>query len=344
MSSQFFSNAENGVNQTSWGRVQIYNGSNYSQFKSSIKNVLEIACVWSIVAGDELKPVRKEDNDITPSEVGNWISRNERAMTIIVGSIDSIHRTDEFRAALATRSAAALWNEVLKLNGSPDGLLYTTFRIEFYDSFFDPENSPLTDFYAKMREMQKMLLGTDRPITDADILERILMSIHEFPAERVNWHGAEWQILPNKYTLKEAITILREAEKLNPAASRPVANQSQNFANFVDTGKGNRGQDGRSRGGSRGRGRGGINKHQNNARGGSRGRGHRGNVRGVNNLRNNHRNSNRIFNDNGHGHVGRNNCGFCYHLGHWQKDYTAFQKARDRLTNLRPEKLKNVQI
>ncbi|KAI0993311.1 hypothetical protein K3495_g14874 [Podosphaera aphanis] len=115
---QFLANVEYGVNQTSWSRVQLYTVSKYSQFESSIKNVLEIACVWSIVAGDEFKPVRKANNDSTPSELGNWIPRNERVMAIIVGSIDGVHRIDEFRAALGTRTAATLWKQVLKLNGS----------------------------------------------------------------------------------------------------------------------------------------------------------------------------------------------------------------------------------
>ncbi|KAI0993310.1 hypothetical protein K3495_g14873 [Podosphaera aphanis] len=39
--------------------------------------------------------------------------------------------------------------------------------------------------------------------------------------------------LSNKYTLKEAIPVLREAEKLNLATSQPAVNQSPKSAKFV---------------------------------------------------------------------------------------------------------------
>ncbi|RKF60989.1 hypothetical protein OnM2_045075 [Erysiphe neolycopersici] len=94
-------------------------------------------------------------------------------MTIIIGSIDPIHRSKNFRAALATRGAANLWKEVVKFSGSSDGILNTA-----------------NNFYALFAEKQRILLGTNRPITDDDILERILMSLHKIPAEKVNWHGA----------------------------------------------------------------------------------------------------------------------------------------------------------
>ncbi|KAI1004097.1 hypothetical protein K3495_g4111 [Podosphaera aphanis] len=64
--------SENGANQTTWRRVSIYNGTNYHEFKSISKNVLEIACVWSIVASDEKKPIKVAGNaSITDSDISN---------------------------------------------------------------------------------------------------------------------------------------------------------------------------------------------------------------------------------------------------------------------------------
>ncbi|KAI1007972.1 hypothetical protein K3495_g253 [Podosphaera aphanis] len=156
-------------------RVSIYSGTNYYEFESTIKNVLEIACVWFIVAGDEKKPIKAAGNaGITDADISNWVSCNERAMMIIVGSVHSIHQTIKFRNALAARDAAALWDEVKSFNSSPDGLLNTNVRIEFYELNFDPDKSTFAEHYAKLVEMQKLLLGTYQTLTDAEILDKIL--------------------------------------------------------------------------------------------------------------------------------------------------------------------------
>ncbi|KAI0994560.1 hypothetical protein K3495_g13621 [Podosphaera aphanis] len=309
-------NSENGFNQTTWGRVSIYNGTNYYEFESTIKNVLEIACVWSIVAGDEKKPIKATGNaGITDADISNWVSRNERAMMIIVGSVDSIHRTVKFRNTLAARDAAALWDEVKSFNSSPDGLLNTNVRIEFYEHNFDPDKSTFAEHYAKLVKMQKLLLGTDRPLTDGEILDRIIASIHKLPADKVNWHGAEYRIRSCKLKLTEAIPVLQEAKQMNPSVS-PAATS----ANFASNSSDNRDRNTKGRGGYRGRGRGG------------RGRGRGGEGR-FSNGRNNNRNANRFNNENRNSHVGNNSCGFCYQPGHWQKDCAALREARNRYHN-----------
>ncbi|KAI0995899.1 hypothetical protein K3495_g12282 [Podosphaera aphanis] len=325
-------NSENGVNQTTWGRASIYSGINYHEFESTIKNVLEIARVWSIVAGDEKKPIKVAGNaSITDADISNWVSRNERSMMIIVGSVDSIHRTIKFRNALAARDAAALWDEVKSFNSSPDGLLNTNVRIEFYEHNFDPDKSTFAEHYAKLVKMQKLLLGTDRPPTDSEILDRIIASIHKLPAEKVNWHGAEYRIRSGKLKLTEAIPVLQEAEKMNPSV--PPAATSANFAsNSTD----NRDRNTKGRGGYRGRGRGGVSKSQDQSRQDTRGRGRYSSSRqeGIfSNGRNNNRNANRFNNENSNSHVGNNSCGFCYQPGHWQKDFAALREARSRYHN-----------
>ncbi|KAI0995608.1 hypothetical protein K3495_g12573 [Podosphaera aphanis] len=95
-------------------------------FESTIKGVLQVACVWSIVTGAEHKPVKEEGNSVSDADIGNWIARNEKAMSIIVGSIDPIHRSDDLDAALSTQSVANLWKQATKLNGSPVRSLNTS--------------------------------------------------------------------------------------------------------------------------------------------------------------------------------------------------------------------------
>lgn len=90
--------------------------------------------------------------------------------------------------------------------------------------------------------MQKMLLGTKRPTSEEDILERLMLSIQGIPEAKIYWHGAEWRIEAEKPDLKVALPILSAAEKLNPEVhvyntSSSTKNTSINAANIADNGK-----------------------------------------------------------------------------------------------------------
>ncbi|KAI1003056.1 hypothetical protein K3495_g5142, partial [Podosphaera aphanis] len=100
-------NIENGVNKTSWGNVQIYDGTNFASFESSLKDTLEIAGVWKIVTGIDKEP-----------SVNNscWEMKAERAVVIIAGSISSFIRAETIRDAINSRDAAGLWKAVTTLN------------------------------------------------------------------------------------------------------------------------------------------------------------------------------------------------------------------------------------
>ncbi|KAI1003627.1 hypothetical protein K3495_g4578 [Podosphaera aphanis] len=99
--------------------------------------------------------------------------------------------------------------------------------------------------------MQK-LLGTNRPLTDKDLLDRIVVSILEIPAEKVNWHGAAYQVKSQKLTLKQALPVFREADKMTSNASITANSTSANLAETSHSSRDN---------GNRGRGTRGATRH-----------------------------------------------------------------------------------
>ncbi|KAI0998244.1 hypothetical protein K3495_g9951 [Podosphaera aphanis] len=164
--------------------------------------------------------MKEEGNSVSDADIGNWIARNEKAKFITVGSIDPIHHSDDLVAALSTRSAANLWKQATKLNGSPDRSLNTSVRMDFYNSYFNPDTISTNDYYSKLTGIQKLLLGTKRPISDDDILKRIMISIHKIPEAKVNWHGVEWRIEAKGLILQAALPVLRAAGMPNPNADQ----------------------------------------------------------------------------------------------------------------------------
>ncbi|KAI0992403.1 hypothetical protein K3495_g15782, partial [Podosphaera aphanis] len=149
-------------------------------------------------------------------------------------------------------------------------------------------------------------------------------SILEIPAEKVNWHGAAYQVKSQKLTLKQALPVFREADKMTSNASITANSTSANLAETSHSSRdnGNRGRGTRGRGNSRGRGRGGIHKSRHHFRGKGRGRGQSGSssTRGMDRNGRNH-------NDNNHGN---NSCSFCHRPGHWVKDCPEQLKAKEQ--------------
>ncbi|KAI0996177.1 hypothetical protein K3495_g12002, partial [Podosphaera aphanis] len=333
-----FSNNSTTMNNTTWGAVPIFNGTNYHQFETCLKDVLEIAGGWTIVAGTEKKPIELTgpDGKILNSQlINDWTSRNERAIIIIAASVSSVLRSESFRAATTSRDAAALWTEAQKLKSNSGGIFTASVRSKFHSSYFDPRKMTINQYYEELASAQKRLLGTEQPIVESEILQRILLSLQNLPKDNHHWHSARFHIAFNNLSLSAALQVLVEAEAMESDSTNLI--QSANFANNnpgnSNNAPSNRGS--RGRGGYRGRGRGGIHKSNSNPKGGHRGRAStasrnprgRGNNHSINNGNNGNGNVNN--NHNGKRFVGRDNCGFCLQPGHWRRDCVAYARAQN---------------
>ncbi|KAI0997844.1 hypothetical protein K3495_g10345 [Podosphaera aphanis] len=316
---------DNGENRTAWGSIKIFDGTNFPQFEASIKDILEIAGVWAIVTGEELKPKAPSKEDkVVNDRITDWIARNERATIIIASSVSSVFHTESFRKSVTARDATALWKEVAKLNSNSEGIFATVIRAKFYTNKFNSETTKITEYYAELASIRKTLLGSDRQISELEILDRILLSIQDLPIEKNNWHNARFHIIYNRLDLLSPIQILREAETLSPTprqSAKIAGNQNHSSDNI------------RGRGNPRGRRRGSANRGRVNFRGRIRGRGP--------NLQNNRDRSSGVSGNHGlnfngnNNNVGRGNCGFCLRSGHWQKDCSVYQMVRSQYLETR---------
>jgi len=138
------------------------------------------------------------------------------------------------------------------------------------------------------------ILGTNRPIEDSEICERLLLALPKGVGSEL-WQQAKQWCLRDLLDLNQTITLLQSCERPKPA--------SANIARGTDRGRGRGGRGGRGRGGRGGRGRG---SHR--GRGEYRGRGRGGRGRGRGDYRSRDRSSSL--------EVGPNQCRFCGEDGH----------------------------
>ncbi|KAI0999367.1 hypothetical protein K3495_g8824 [Podosphaera aphanis] len=201
--------------------VEFFDGTNYPIFLTSFEDVLEIAGVWKIITGQELRPSKQigENNILNSHEINDWMARNERAVIIIGSLVGSAHRSDTFREAVSTRNAVDLWKEVKLLYSYSDRMVMSSIRLKFFTLNFDTDKIKIADYYAEIISIKKMLQDTGRPITDEEILDRICLSINGFPLEKLNWHNAHYMIRTQKLSLPPALILLKEAETLTPSAA-----------------------------------------------------------------------------------------------------------------------------
>ncbi|KAI1003612.1 hypothetical protein K3495_g4600 [Podosphaera aphanis] len=164
------------MNSTTWGAVPIFNGTNYHQVETFLKDVLEIVGGWTIVAGTEKKPIGltgPHGKALNSQQLNDWTSKNERALVIIAASVSSILRSESFRAATTSRDAAALWTEAQKMKSNSSGIFTASMRSKFLSSSFDPSKMTINQHYEESASAQKKLQGMCRyqTLTDNIITE-----------------------------------------------------------------------------------------------------------------------------------------------------------------------------
>ncbi|KAI0993764.1 hypothetical protein K3495_g14419, partial [Podosphaera aphanis] len=307
-----------GINWTKWGSVQILNSGNFAAFDSSIRDVLSTAGVWPIVDGMELKPkevVNEANLVVNREEIRDWKQLNERAIIIISGSVSSELKSESFRNALNKRDAPALWNEISALNLNTNKLFTAGLRKNFNTMPFNPDKITIASFHTELSKIQKALQGTERPLSEADVLERILTAVDDLPREKHDWHQARLYCILNSLPLASTLQILGQVDKIYLNAT-----ESANVADHKNRGNNKKWRGGRTHGANNcGRGGRGVTKNGHRGRGGFKIKGHSN--------RSSPRRTNANTEDTSTDNVAPNECGFCHKPGHWQKDCHARSRA-----------------
>ena len=224
-----------------------------------------------------------------------------------------------------TKDVEGAWDELAKHNRSNDPVWVSEVRYRFSREIFDSINQTVRKFVNIYRGYAFKISGTDRPIDDSEIRERLFSVLPEGVGSEL-WQQLKQWCLWDQSDLNQTITLLQSCKRSKPASVNTVRgtdrgrNRGRRGGRDGRDGRGSR----RGRGGYRGRGRGGR------ARG-------RGQFRDYSERRSRDRSSSL--------EVGPNQCKCYSEEGHWieecqgykqwkrdhfKEDYRAYRKALKR--------------
>jgi len=290
---------ENETVATKWGTVVILKDDNYASWRDTAQLAIAAADAWDIVAGNEPRPAN-------PVAAKEWDTRSSNAMRIINMSSGQLYSADLIPFAI-TKDAEGAWDELAKHDRSNDPVWVSEVRSRFSREIFDPANQTVRKFVNILRGYASKVSGTDRPIEDFEIRERLLSALPEGVGSEL-WQQSKQWCLRDQSDLNQTITLLQSCERSKPASANTVRGTDRGRNRGRRGGQGSRGSR-RGRGGYRGRGR-----------GGGRARG-RGQYRGDRRSRERSRSSSL--------EVGPNQCKFCTKEGHWKGECLGYKQWKE---------------
>lgn len=193
-------------NTTKWGRVAILNGDNYPEFQSTCTAVLAVVDAWSIIEGEEQPQAQRAADD--------WKARNQKAIQVISGSIES-RFLSKITPFVQAKDVPGIWAELAKFNRTNDPVFNSSLRERFSAESFDPSKETIRDFSTRLFNYKTQLDGSEFALAERDVTLRLLTAL---PIEN-HWQQAKHFAIRERQDLEGTITLLQSYEKQQPSAS-----------------------------------------------------------------------------------------------------------------------------
>jgi hypothetical protein len=150
---------------TKWGTVIVLKNDNYAAWRNSVQLTLTSANAWSIITRNKQPPH-------LANQLEDYNKRKTIAMQIINMSLYSMHH--HLVVPFATeRDPEGAYDELRKLDRANDPIWVQDITEQYRKEVFDPTRQTLQEFVSILRDYSSKLSGSNRPINNTDILDRI---------------------------------------------------------------------------------------------------------------------------------------------------------------------------
>ena len=161
------------IYSSKWGIIEIFNRDNYPSFARDCKAALVAAGAWSIVNGTELRPQ-------TAQVRADWEKRRGFALQIIFSSTDKAHK-GRIDSLIDTSDVVGIWDKLKQSDRSRDAVYISKVRDQFQAEALDVTTTSIRKFVSILEHYRDQIAGTDSPITDVEMRNRLLNALPSDP-------------------------------------------------------------------------------------------------------------------------------------------------------------------
>ncbi|KAA8490359.1 Retrovirus-related Pol polyprotein from transposon TNT 1-94 [Porphyridium purpureum] len=146
--------------------VAKYNGRNYREWSTRAMLLLQVAGLWSIVAGDQPRPV-------TPSRAGaaEWEQKELAAKFLLCSIVES-----RFLSGMSDSTSAVIWAEFKKANEAQARTHIFTFRTQL-ETLAQGQNEKISDFLDRVDALRGQLSSAGEDVSDEHMVHCVLRGL-----------------------------------------------------------------------------------------------------------------------------------------------------------------------
>ena len=184
--------------KSKFGSIIILNLENYYQFSVSAKTALMAGGLWSIINGTEQRP----SPPISDGDIENWDTKAGKAIGLLSSSVIPSISTS-FSQFMEPVDPPSLW-AYLKTYDRAKDIVYVTQLRDRFDTFkLDSDKIDVMEAYMKLKDLQTMLLETDKRVTDSNIKLKLVSGLPDSDF----WHQIKVTVIKSGENLQEQSTL-----------------------------------------------------------------------------------------------------------------------------------------
>ncbi|XP_045034748.1 uncharacterized protein LOC116934903 [Daphnia magna] len=167
-----------------------FNGINFPQWRYGVMLKLRRKKLEKLVLGQDPKPAEtfNDENEVTNQDViDTWIERDTDACSIIYYNIEPIYQT----SIKGSATSAEMWNRLAQEYAQVAVANSSQLTAKFFQYLMDPGHT-VSAHVNRMRQMAEELKSVEAPVTDQQLIERILQTL---PPSYYNFISA-WESVP----------------------------------------------------------------------------------------------------------------------------------------------------
>jgi hypothetical protein len=143
------------------GRIAILTGDNYAAFSTTCRTALVVAGAWSIVEGAEPRPAGAAGR--------SWDDRNRKAIQLISSAVSGPLQS-RIGPSIIAEDSVTMWTELAKEDRANSKIHQASLFLQFNKAIWTPPTESIRSFYARLEDIRTQLQGTERAISEKDIL------------------------------------------------------------------------------------------------------------------------------------------------------------------------------